>query len=369
MARFESWWGQVKIIIMPFIPEHGGKYYFKSQILYDFSVNINPLGYPKGLKKRVFENFEIINEYPPAYAENFLKNFSNLNSVPVSNIIAGNGSIQLIYAIPNALKIKNAIIIVPNFSEYEKALKINNSNILYFFLKEEENFCLNLNEFLSFLNKNRNYDAVFICNPSNPCGTIIKNEELQEIVKFLKKKDKLLVLDEAFIDFTDEKSLITYDFQNLIILQSFTKNFAIPGLRLGICKADKKIISKIKKLIPPWSINNFSIVVGNFLIQKKDFLKKTKKFVKKERLFLSEKLQKILDLKVFNSYANYLLVKILNNSTVFELQEFLLKNKILIRNCANFTGLNEKFFRIAIKKRDENLILIKYLEKFFRGEK
>ncbi len=351
------------------LPAHGGDFtFFKKDILFDFSVNINPLGFPSGLKEYLFENFREIEKYPEPYAESLIKKLSLFYNCPESNILCGNGSAQFIYILPPALNIKKALIVVPNFSEYEKSIKAFGGGFIYFYLKEKNSFNLEISSLLDFLKKklNKNYDAIFICNPSNPCGTFTPTDKLKEIVKFSQKFNKLLIIDEAFIDFTDDKGMINIKAKNLIILRSFTKNFGIPGLRLGICKTSSVISKKIKKFLSPWSVNSLSIYAGKFLIEKKDFLKKSKKFVNTEKTFFYNETNYINSLKYFKSDANYILFKILNESNAFELQKFLLNKGILIRNCANYRGLNNKFFRIGIKKHSENEILVKELKNFFK---
>ncbi len=346
------------------LPSHGGNYnFYNKKISYDFSININPLNISELIKQKVLDSICLLDKYPEIYGESLVKKLSELYSCSPNNFIVGNGSIQLIYILPIALKIKNPIIVVPNFSEYEKSLNLYACNVDYYYLKEKNNFILDVTKFIDFLNKNNTYDAIFITNPSNPCGVLIEFEKIKELVKFCKKNNKYLIVDEAFIEFTEDPGLINLNFKKLIILRSFTKIFSIPGLRLGFIKSDKETIVRLKKYLPPWSLNLFSIEIGKFLIENYySILKETKEFLDKERNFLKNSLNKLSNIKIFPSKANYFLIKLLNTMDVYELTECLLDNEILIRNCANYRGLNKKFFRIAIKERKENIILVNSLK-------
>ncbi len=344
------------------LPSHGGDYnFYKKEIKYDFSINVNPLGFPVIVKKLIKENINHLDKYPEIYAESLVDKLSDFYNCSNKNILVGNGSIQFIYLLPIAFKFKNSVIVVPNFSEYEKSLKLFNTNIIFYYLNENSNFSIDLNNFFHFLNK-INFDSIFITNPSNPCGNLIDFFTMKEIAKYCKKNDKYLIVDEAFIDFTDGKGLINLSYKKLIVLRSFTKNFSIPGLRIGVIKSDKESISKVKKFLPPWSLNSFSIEIGKFLLEQQNYLIKSKNYIKKEKKFLLSKFKDKRIFKIFPSDANYLLIKILKKDLdAFKLSEFLINHHILIRNCANYTGLNSKFFRICIKKRKENSYLLNTL--------
>ncbi len=344
------------------LPSHGGDYnFYKKDIKYDFSINVNPLGFPNIIKKIIKENLKYLDKYPEIYAESLVDKLSEFYNCSNKNLLVGNGSIQFIYLLPIVFKFKNSVIVVPNFSEYEKSLRLFNSNIFFYYLKEDKNFSINLNSFFDFLKK-INFDSIFITNPSNPCGNLINFLTMKEIANYCKNNDKYLIVDEAFIDFTDDKGLINLNYKKLIVLRSFTKNFSIPGLRIGVIKSDKNSISKIKKFLPPWSLNSFSIEVGKILLDQQDYLNKAKIYIKKEKNFLLSKFKDKKIFKIYHSDANYLLIKILKKDLdAFKLSDLLINYQILIRNCANYKGLNSKFFRISIKKRKENLYFLNTL--------
>jgi len=327
----------------------------------DFSANINPLGLPIGLKKLIRENLSEILRYPDPECKLLKKEISQYLNVDDKRIILENGSTPLIYLFVQKFSPKKVLIVTPTFSEYERALRIHKSKISFFQLKEKNKFEFKLKELVEFMDGT---DALFLCNPNNPTGTIIPREKLMEIVRLTGKKNIFLFLDEAFIDYQEEESLKKFVGRNLFILRSFTKFFAIPGLRLGYGLGNKELVQKLNKIRAPWSVNGLAQIAAIFLLQDKQFIKKSREFMKKERIFFFNELAKISGLKPFSPKANFILVKLLKNSLSAScLQKRLLKKKILIRDCTNIRGLNNSFIRVAVKNRTENQRLIEVLEK------
>lgn len=350
--------------------EHGGNIFVyskklgldESEIL-DFSVNLNPFGFPEYVEKEILKNIKKIYHYPEIYSESLKERIADFLNCDADNIVIGNGSTHLIYLLPKALNLTKPVIINPTFSEYRKALKKYQIKHINYNLKEEDNFKLDVGKFIRFLEK-KDYCSVFLCNPSNPVGVVLEDEEVSELARYLNKKKKIFIIDEAFIDFTDKKGFIGKS-KNVVVLKSLTKIFGIPGLRLGYLKSYRNIAKKVESVMEPWSVNILSLSIGERLLKDLNFIEKTKKFVEKERQFIVKELAHLKGLKIFDSETNYLFFKILNDSTVDKLESFLLERKILIRNCSNYVGLNNKFFRIGFKQREENLKLIKALKIFF----
>ncbi len=246
----------------------------------------------------------------------------------------------------------------PTFSEYEEAALSIDSEIKYHILKEENDFKIT-EGFIEDINDE--IDMIFICNPNNPTGVLTKWNLIEQIVIKAKKHNAVVVIDESFLDFVKEESefnskhlLEKYD--NLIIIKSLTKFFAIPGIRVGygIC-LNNKVKEMINKVSVPWSIN---IVASEGVCQgfrEIDYINETIDYVEKERIYLEENLRKIENIKVFSPTVNFIMLKVLNN---INLKEELLKKSILIRSCDNYKGLNKKYFRVAVRTREENEKLI-----------
>jgi threonine-phosphate decarboxylase len=150
--------------------------------------------------------------------------------------------------------------------------------------------------------------------------------------------------------------------KRLIVLRSFTKFFALPGLRIGYLIAHKDVINFLQKRQPPWNINIIAQVAAKFILNDKEYIQKTKVFIEKERRFLFEKILNIKGLIPFPSVTNFILIKIRNNNSCYLTKKLIKDYGILIRDCSNFRGLsNNKFIRVAIRLHSENVKLINVL--------
>jgi len=347
---------------------HGGNC-LKRNII-DFSVNTNPLGLPKGLSDIISKNTDRILRYPDPSSERLKRKLAALHRVGPENITMGNGSIELIYLIPAAFKIKKALIITPTFSEYEFAVRSNGLNPAFFNVSEKDNFNINCGKLSERLPR---HDAVFLCNPNNPTGSVLHNDDVLYLSRLDRKRKGLLILDEAFIEFnTDSKrtTIISEAVKNgsLVILRSLTKFFAMPGLRLGYVIGHKRIIERIVKLQYPWNVNGLAQLAGEKVLADKVYMDRTRLFIAKERQYMFERLGNVKGLKVYPSSANFILCKLVNAPVQGsgELTQRLLRKGIYIRACGNFRGLNDKFFRVAVRRRDDNNLLINSIEKALR---
>ena len=172
-----------------------------------------------------------------------------------------------------------------------------------------------------------------------------------------KEKNIYVVLDECFIEFCEKENSIVQKlstYRNLLIVRAFTKIYAIPGVRLGyLMCSDKELLQKIRGQLPEWNLSVFAEAAGIACLQQQEYLKKTVEYVAAERKFLTEKLQN-LGLQVILSDANFILFY-----SEKPLYEKLLQKGILIRDCKNFQGLSEGYYRVAVKSRRENEILEK----------
>ena len=352
--------------------DHGGnvwqvkqKYRLEVNQILDFSANINPLGFPKSLKRIINQNIQRLDTYPDPECSTLKTELAKSIGLLPENLLIGNGSVELIYSIVKALSPKSVLIPIPTFSEYEKTAKLNKVKSILLPSSEKENFKIEVEKVLTAASK---VDLVFLCNPNNPTGFLFSQEELMRLLWACKKKDWILVCDEAFIDFVKDGQEITLlkeviRVKKLLILRSFTKFFALPGLRIGYLAGDKRFINKISQHQPPWSVNILAQQAALEVIKDDDYIKRSKRFILKERVFLFRELEKIKDLRVFPPSANFILCRLkettLNSTTLSRKLGCL---GILIRDCSNFQGLDTHYFRVAVKKREENLKLLALLK-------
>ena len=327
----------------------------------DFSSNVNP-HIISDLGKYVLEGLEKSRSYPDINYTNLRNNISDYIKVDSELIIPGNGATEIIYLLMKSIKRRLAIL-NPTFSEYGRGAKLNNLEIIDFHLKEENNFSIDLDEIQKNMDK---FDSLFICNPNNPNGKV---KDLNELLDLMIENDKLLIVDETFMEFVGEEekySLINKIEQtpNLFILKAVTKFFGMPGLRLGYgVTSNKQIIKNIYEYKEPWTINSFAENLSNYLFKDNEYINGSKDYYINERKFMLEELRKISRLKVYDTDTNFVLIKLDDdeaNSLKLELFE---KYNILIRDASNFIGLDKSYIRVAIKSHNDNKVLIESLRK------
>lgn len=327
----------------------------------DFSSNVNP-HIISNLGKYVLEGLEKSRSYPDINYTNLRNNISDYINVDSELIIPGNGATEIIYLLMKSIKNRIAIL-NPTFSEYGRGAKLNNLEVIDFHLKEENNFSIDLDEIQNNMDR---FDSLFVCNPNNPNGKV---KNLNELLDLMIENDKLLIVDETFMEFVGEEekySLIgrINQTENLFILKAVTKFFGMPGLRLGYgVTSNKQIIKNIYEYKEPWTINSFAENLSNYLFKDKDYISSSKEYYVNERKFMLQELRNIPKLKVYDTDTNFVLMKLEDgesNSLKLELFE---KYNILIRDASNFIGLDKGYFRVAIKSHEDNKALIEALKK------
>lgn len=346
-------------------PPHGGDVYHLARTLglelselSDFSANINPLGFPPEIPEAIREALPEIVHYPDRRCLGLTRDLAAYHGLAPEQILVGNGSTELIYLAARALKPKKALIVAPAFSEYEHALQAAGVPVDFQITTESQNFTLD-----APLDP-KGADLVFLAQPASPSGVLLAPDLLLEVAARLDDAGVFLLLDEAFVDFVEEASLKTRlaQFPGLLILRSFTKFFAIPGMRLGYLLAAPEVIRRLAAVQEPWSVNTLAQAMGRACLQDLDYMARSRTLIRQERQYLLEGLQALPGLQPFPSEVNYLLVKITRPSlTAAGLQKALLSQKIVIRDASNFRGLDARFFRIAVRGREENRRLLQGL--------
>ena len=322
---------------------HGGDIYAFNREILDFSASINPLGVPDLVLKAARESLENIHRYPDDKCAALTAAIAEKEGVSADNVICGNGAEELIYALMQAIRPKSVLVLQPTFSEYERAAALVGAKIIRYGLDEKNGFKIK-EDILGYAEK---ADLAVICDPNNPTGKLADTI----ITKKIAKTFDFTLIDASFEEFADigERNFGG----NVIKLKSFTKMYAIPGLRLGyaVC-ADKDIIKKTYTAKPRWSVSIPAQAAGLAALEENDFVKKTNEYIKKEKEYIYKQFENS-DIKYFRSDVNFILFK-----TDIPLYEKMLEKNILIRDCASF-GLNG-FYRIAVKTHGEN-------ERFFEA--
>lgn len=344
---------------------HGGTVFAQARALgiapeelLDFSASINPLGPAPGVREAVCSAFERIIHYPDRESFELRRKLAELHQVGSDNLVAANGSTELIYLLPRLLPGSRGLIIAPAFSEYAEALKRADWQTEHLLLSPDDGFALSLEKLAERLAEG--FDLLFLCNPANPTGTLLPVAMIDEIFRLCRGAGTFLVVDEAFMDFREgasAKGLISGNGGG-IVLRSMTKFYAIPGLRLGYAIGHAEVIRCCGEHLEPWSVNTPAQIAGIASLDRADYREATVRYVSAERETLARGLAALPGLSPFPSAANYLLVEMRNGWSAAELRSRLLEQRILIRDCANFLGLDERFFRVAVRSGEENRRLL-----------
>lgn len=331
------------------------------QIL-DFSANINPLGPPEWLRSVVSCALESVVHYPDPDFSRLVRAVAQRYRVPEDQVLIGNGSTEIIYLIPRALTARHVVVPVPTYVDYLTFAQSAGLTTETMILKENAAFELDFDALSSELHGR---ELVFLCQPNNPTGRLFDPERLRNLAS--KHPSTLFVVDEAFGDFVEEMdSLTSRRPENVIVLLSLTKIYAIPGIRLGCAVADPGLVQSIRSLQPFWSVNNIAQAVGEAALNDREYVERSRAFVREQRLRLMEELKSIPGLTVYRGEANFLLVRVDRPGTdASRVAERLLGNGIAIRVCDNFDGLDSRFFRVAVRTSDENARLCRALRSVF----
>ncbi|MCM1175621.1 MAG: aminotransferase class I/II-fold pyridoxal phosphate-dependent enzyme [Blautia sp.] len=327
---------------------HGGDVY-RNRVTLDFSVNINPLGMPEPVRAALHRAAEACGRYPDMEAEELKKAVGGMLSVPQDFLLFGNGASELLLAAARGLEPKKTVIPVPSFYGYEYAALAAGSEILYYETRRENGFGI-AEDIYGVLAGDA--ELLFLANPNNPTGVLLRKEKIRELARHCRDRGIYVVLDECFIEFCGNRfSMLPEirEFDNLILVRSFTKSFAIPGARLGylLC-GNRPVLERIAGQLPEWNLSCFAQEAGCACAEQAAFLLETEAYVKKERRFLEDGLRR-KGFPVFPSEADFILFY-----SEEPLYEKLLEKGILIRDCADFRGLGPGFYRAAVRRREDN---------------
>jgi threonine-phosphate decarboxylase len=336
--------------------EHGGDVFnvckekgipFKEVI--DFSASINPLGISKNAELALKRSLKKLVHYPEPFSRTLSGEIARYLGVNPSSIIPANGSTELIYLIPRAIRPRSVLIHEPTFSEYERAARLSGAKI-----KNINGLSFKGEDFLKAI---KGKDMAFLCSPNNPTGELIERGVLLEIARTAKRSKCFLLLDEAFIDFVPHGTLLGEISRNpyLIILRSLTKFYALTGLRVGYAVCAPETAKKILRFKEPWAVNILAKEAVIASIKDKAHAEKTHSLIKKEKAFIERELENA-GVWFFPSSANFYLIRI---KRAGELRKELLRKGIILRDCSNFKGLSTEYLRFAVRSRKENMTLLR----------
>jgi len=338
----------------------------------DFSLDINPLGFPEIVRSVILSHMDDLRCYPDPDAFALCEAIARYHQLPLETILPGNGSAELITLITHLPQARTIVVIVPTFTEYAWAAKQAGAAVVSHALEEGQGFQLDVST-QDWTERVRDADLVFLCNPNNPTGTVLSKEQVLGIAGQCREHNCLLIVDEAYVEFTDRPQDVTVlpearHYDNLVVLRSLTKFFAMPGLRLGYLVAAPSLVETLRAMQQPWPLNTFSMVVGVELLTQVEYITRSRQCLRKLRDDFQRAITEMPGLQPFPSAVNFTLCRIQTPTiTASALTQRLISQGILIRNCDDFTGLEHgRFIRLAIGSQEDNKQLFSALHEALR---
>ncbi|MCI8811063.1 MAG: aminotransferase class I/II-fold pyridoxal phosphate-dependent enzyme [Oscillibacter sp.] len=329
----------------------------------DFSANVSPLGVPAGVQEALREAACHADCYPDPFCRALRDAVAEWEGLLAGQIVCGNGAADLIYRIVWARKPRRALVTAPAFSEYEAALQTVGCKVDRYPLKAENGFQMGP-DFLRAIEPGT--DVVFLCEPNNPAGITTPYELLLEVIERCRTVGAQLIVDECFNGFLDHPEAHTLKPQlsgapHVLLLKAFTKLYALAGVRLGyVLGTDSAFLETLYRAGPPWNVSTLAQAAGIAALEETAYVEQLRQLIQAERLHLLEGLQG-MGLRVIPSEANYLLFQ-----SKIPLLCPLRKRGILLRGCGDYAGLDETWYRTAVRTGTENGKLLAAIKEVLR---
>lgn len=345
----------------------------------DFSFPVNPLGVSKRVKAELRQHLKYLNIYPDPEAKRLRKRLSQYHGIDSERVLCGNGSSELLHLLVRVLRPGRVLVPAPTHQGYEKAISRireidggEDAVISYHQMEKADGFRIDAETYIQAIKSlvaspihalysSQSVCMAFLCNPNNPTGRVIRQDEVRKIAEAAKENKCYLVLDEAFMDFCPGESVLADGAENpyLILLRTMTYSHALAGLRIGYSVCARELAREMEKCREPWTINSLAQRGAAIALKDSAYLNETCALVRNEKRFLEKKFTK-LRIEYFPSDANFYLIKMHDAQRVLAR----LKTKgILVGDCSGFRGLDDTYLRIAVKSHKENAVLSRELTK------
>ncbi len=322
----------------------------------DMSSNVNPLGPPPELMRHLTAQLNRIKALPEADAGSMQQQFAAHCGLAADQVLAGNGTTQMIYDLPRALDIREALIVGPTYADYADGCRQNGVPCRFGFTRESDGFRVDPDRLRDQI---QTADAVYWCNPNNPTGQLTGADTIRAVCRDF--PHTTFIIDESYLPFVtqhEDHSLIRQRPENALVLHSMSKIFRIPGLRVGFAIGDPDLIARLRHFARPWSVNSLAQAAVTFLLANaslsQDFVRNSQIFVGTERDALRKRLGTIPGIEVFSSQTSFLLVRLPAHHRADAVCRHLRAARVLIRDCSNFNGLSAQFIRLSLKTPDVN---------------
>lgn len=338
-------------------------YHIKKEDITSFSANVNPLGISFRLKSALAEHLDVITSYPDREYTALRQCIAGYVGARTENVIVGNGSTELISLFIQIRQPKKAMILGPTYSEYEREISLGGGMTVYYPLKEEQDFVMDVEDLCGQLNDS--LELLVLCNPNNPTSSAVKKQDMRRILNTCMEHGIFVMVDETYVEFAPDVREISSvalanDYDNLIVLRGTSKFFAAPGLRLGYAiTGNMDLIRKINTRKNPWTINSLAELAGRLMLTDDEYIERTRNLIGNER----ERICRILDrwdsVKYYKPYGNFILVKILKEHVDAQLVfDCCIRKGMMIRNCSSFPFLDSRYIRFCVMQPEQNARLL-----------
>jgi len=319
--------------------------------LIDLSSNLTPLGMVPGLREALSERLGEISFLPESGSETLVRLFAEKYGCSPQQVLAGNGTTEFIYAVPTSVQSRRALIIAPTYGDYQTASEWAGLAVDFFSLKADDDFALDFNRLSARM---RGGELVFLCNPNNPTGRVVASRELLDFI--LAHPASEFIIDESYLPFVGEPSLAGFPLPaNLFLLCSSSKIYGIPGLRLGFLVANEEKMARFAARRKPWGVNRMAQVAGEYLLEHGDaYVQAVRDYLDQTRPDFVARLAALPGVRVIPGAANFILCRLEGPMTASQLREAMLCQRIMIRDCGNFTGLDDHYFRVSLQEPSRN---------------
>lgn len=358
------------------VSAHGGDVYGAARELgcdptgiLDFSASINPLGPSPHVWKAIARSRHLLNHYPDPGCWDLRQALATFWKIDPEQIAVGNGSTELIDALPRALGIHRLLVIQPTFSEYAAAMVRAGCRAEAIFADRRDQYALPMDRLCRAMETGRydgrSIDGIVLCHPNSPTGQACSADDIARLAKASRRRGLWLLVDEAFADYCPERSVLPHavSWPHVVVLRSMTKFYALPGLRVGYAVATQAVIKRLRRQLPPWSVSIMGQVAALAAVNDAVHARKSLRFMAGERERFRKLLATLPGCVAMPTYANYVLVELPRRSHARDVTKQLRRKGLLIRDCSSVPGLNSRSIRLAVRTVQDNDRLIRTLSR------
>ena len=350
---------------------HGGDIYAAARELgrdpaeiLDFSASINPLGPSPHVWKAITATRHLLTHYPDPDCWDLRQALATFWHIDPEQIVVGNGSTELIEALPRALGIHRLLVVQPTFSEYAAAMARAGGQATALYADRSDQYAIPIDRLCRVMETGRSdgrpIDGVVLCHPNSPTGQACSADDVARLAKAARRRGLWLVIDEAFADYCPERSVLPQaaSWPHVVVLRSMTKFYALPGLRVGYAVAPHATIRRLRRQLPPWSVSVMGQAASLAGLNDAAHARKSLLFMARERERVRKLLTGLPGCVVMPTYTNYFLVELPRWRHARDITEQLRRKGLLIRDCSSVLGANSRSIRLAVRSVQDNDRLI-----------